>query len=178
MHIWNRPWPFIYEHHNRVPMLLSVTFDEIATLVWNFYWTHKFVSRWIIYIYIYIYIYICLFLFVAVPVCGRSGLCPFRFVAGPVCGRYSLCPFRFVAFRFCAFRFVAVMTRIRPAPRCARRNVRPHSCVVACPTTASDAKTWSISTRNWYTFATCTNSTVVWNLRNVEYQILICWRIS
>ena len=34
----------------------------------------------------------------------------------------------------------------RPAPRCARSDGRPHSCVVARPTTAPDAKTWSIPT--------------------------------
>ena len=128
MHIWNRPWPFIYEHHNRVPMLLSVTFDEIATLVWNFYWAHTFVSRWIIYSCVYFYLWpfqfvavpVCghfglwPFRFAAVSVCGRSGLWPFRSVAVPVCGRSGLWPFRFVAFPVCGrsglwpFRFVAV----------------------------------------------------------------------
>ena len=34
----------------------------------------------------------------------------------------------------------------RPAPRCARSDGRPHSCVVARPTTAPDAKPWSIPT--------------------------------
>ena len=34
----------------------------------------------------------------------------------------------------------------RPAPRCARSDGRPHSCVAARPTTAPDAKTWSIPT--------------------------------
>ena len=34
----------------------------------------------------------------------------------------------------------------RPAPRCARNDGRPHSCVVARPTTAPDAKTLSIPT--------------------------------
>ena len=63
MHIWNRPWPFIYEHHNRVPMLLSVTFDKIATR--------------------------CGRLSVAVSVCGRFGLWPFRSVAVSVCGRFG-----------------------------------------------------------------------------------------
>ena len=137
MHIWNRPWPFIYEHHNRVPMLLSVTFDEIATLNWNFYWAHTSVARWIRYNCVYFYLWP--FRFVAVPVCGRFGLWPFRFVAVPVCGRFGLWPFRSVAvsvrgrfglwpfrsvavpvcgrfglwpFRFGPFRFVAVMTRI------------------------------------------------------------------
>ena len=38
----------------------------------------------------------------------------------------------------------------RPAPRCARSDGRPHSCVVARPTTAPDAKTWSIPTPNHY----------------------------
>ena len=61
--IWNHPWPFIYEHHNRAPMLLSVTFDEIATLVWNFYWAHTLVARWIRYSCVYFYLW------------------PFRFVA-------------------------------------------------------------------------------------------------
>ena len=104
MHIWNRPWPFIYQHHNRVPMLLSVTFEKI-TLVWNFYWAHKFVARWIRLV---VSISICgrfvlwPFRFVAVPVCGHSGLWPFRSVAFrsvavPVCGRFGLWPFRFVA---------------------------------------------------------------------------------
>ena len=37
----------------------------------------------------------------------------------------------------------------RPAPRCARSDGRPHSCVVARPTTAPDAKTWSIPTSNY-----------------------------
>ena len=121
MHIWNQPWPFIYEHHNRVPMLLSVTFDEIATLVWNFYWAHKFVARWIRYSCVYFYLWP--FRLVAVSVCGRSGLWPFRSVAVSVCGRFGLWPFRSVAvpvcgrfglwpFRFWPFRFVAVMTRI------------------------------------------------------------------
>ena len=32
----------------------------------------------------------------------------------------------------------------RLAPRCARSDGRPHLCVVARPTTAPDAKTWSI----------------------------------
>ena len=32
----------------------------------------------------------------------------------------------------------------RQAPRCVRSDGRPHSCVVAGPTTAPDAKTWSI----------------------------------
>ena len=122
MHIWNRPWPFIYEHHNRVPMLLSVIFYEIATLVWNFYWAHKFVACWIIYSCVYFYLWP--FRFVAVPVCGRFGLWPFRSLAVPVCGRFGLWPFRSVAvpvrgrfglwpFWFWPFRFVAVMTRIQ-----------------------------------------------------------------
>ena len=112
MHIWNRPWPFIYEHHNRVPMLLSVTFDEIATLVWNFYWAHEFVARWIRYSCVYFYLWP--FQFVAVPVCGRFCLWPFRFEAVSVCGRSGLWPFRFVAVSVCGpfglwpFRFVAV----------------------------------------------------------------------
>ena len=115
MHIWNRPWPFIYEHHNRVTMLMSVTFDEIETLVWNFYWAHKFVARWIRYSYVYFYLWpfrsvavsVCSrfglwpFRFVAVSVCGRSGLWPFRFVAVSVCGRSGLWPFRFVALSVC-----------------------------------------------------------------------------
>ena len=112
-YIWNRPWPF---------MLLSVAFDEIATLVWNFYWAHTFVARWIRYSCVYFYLWP--FRFVAVPVCGRSGLWPFQFVAVPVCGLFGLWPFRSVAvsvcgrfglwpFRFWPFRFVAVMTRIR-----------------------------------------------------------------
>ena len=105
MHIWNRPWPFIYEHHNRVPMLLSVTFDEIATLVWNFYWAHKFVAHWIRCSCVYFNLWP--FRFVAILVCGRFGLWPFRFVAVSVCGRSGLWPFR-----FWPFRFVAVMTRI------------------------------------------------------------------
>ena len=136
MHIWNRPWPFIYEQHNRVSMLLSFTFDEIATLVWKIYWAHKFVARWITYS---VYFYLWPFQIVAVPVCGRSGLWPFRFVVVSVCGRSSLWAFRSVAvpvcarsglwafrsvavpvcgrfglwpFRFWPFRFVAVMTRI------------------------------------------------------------------
>ena len=142
MHIWNRQWPFIYEHHNRVPMLLSVTFDEIATLVCNFYWAHKFVARWIRYSCVYFYwwpfpfvaVPVCgrfglwPFQTVAVPVCGRSGLWPFRSVAVSVCGRFGLWPFRPVAvlvcgrfglwpFRFWPFRFVAVMTRIRHMDR-------------------------------------------------------------
>ena len=99
MHIWNGPWLFIYEHHNRVPMLLSVTFDEIATLVWNFYWAHKFVARWIIYSCVYFYFWP--FRFVAVSVCGHFGLWPFRFVAVPVCGRSGLWPFRSVAVLVC-----------------------------------------------------------------------------
>ena len=99
MHIWNRPWPFIYEHHNRVPVLLSITFDEIATLVWNFYWAHKFVASWIMYSCVYFFLWP--FRFVAVPVCGRSGLWPFRFVAVSVCGRSGLWPFRFVAVSVC-----------------------------------------------------------------------------
>ena len=112
MHIWNRPWPFIYEIHNRLPMLLSATFDEIATLVWNFDWAHKFVARWIRCSCVYFYLWPLRF--VAVPVCGRSGLWPFRFVAVPVCGRFGLWPFRFVAVSVCGlsglwpFRFVAV----------------------------------------------------------------------
>ena len=112
MHIWNRPWPFIYEHHNRVPMLLSVTFDEIATQVWNFYWAHTFVARWIIYSCDYFYLWP--FRFVAVSVCGRFGLWPFRFVAVAVCDRFGLWPFRSVAVPVCGrsglwpFRFVAV----------------------------------------------------------------------
>ena len=112
--------------NNRVPMLLSVTFDKIATLVWNVYWAHKFVASWIRYSCVYFYLWS--FRFVAVSVCGRFGLWPFRFVAFPVCGRFGFWPFRFVAvpvsgrsefrpFRFVAvyvlaFRFVAVMTRI------------------------------------------------------------------
>ena len=116
MHIWNRPWPFIYEHHNRVPMLLSVTFDEIVTLIWNFYWAHKFVASWIR--------SSCLFLFAVVPVCGLFGLWPFRFVAVSVCVRFGLCPFRFVAFSVCGhsglwpFRFAAV-------PVCGRFGLWP-----------------------------------------------------
>ena len=135
MHIWNQPWPFIYEHHNRVPMLQSVTFDKIATLVWNFYWAHKFVARWIRYSCVYFYFWpfrfvaisvwgrsgLWPFRFVAVPVCGLSGLCPFRFVAVSVCGRSGLWPFRSVVVSVCGrfglwplrFRFVVVMTRIR-----------------------------------------------------------------
>ena len=142
MHIWNWRWPFIYEHHNHVPMLLSVTFDEIATLVWNFYWAHKFLARWVICCGVYFYLWPFRFVavslcgrfglwpfrfvavrFVAVSVCGHSGLWPFRFVAVAVCGRSVLWPFRFVAvsvcgrfglwpFRFWPFRFLAVMTRI------------------------------------------------------------------
>ena len=110
--IWNHPWPFIYEHHNRAPMLLSVTFDEIATLVWNFYWAHTFVARWIRYSCVYFYLWP--FRFVAVSVCSRSGLWPFRSVAVSVCGRSGLWPFRFVAVSVCGrfglwpFRFVAV----------------------------------------------------------------------
>ena len=98
MHIWNRPWPFIYEIHNRLTMLLSATFDEIATLVWNFYWAHKFVARWIRYSCVYLYLWPLRF--VAVPVCGRSGLWPFRSVTVSVCGRFGLWPFRFWPFRF------------------------------------------------------------------------------
>ena len=110
--IWNHPWPFIYEHHNRAPMLLSVTFDEIATLVWNLYWAHTFVARWIRYSCVYFYLWP--FRFVAVSVCSRSGLWPFRSVAVSVCGRSGLWPFRFVAVSVCGrfglwpFRFVAV----------------------------------------------------------------------
>ena len=127
MYIWNRTWPFIYEYHKRVPMLLSVTFDEIATLVWILYWAHRFVASWIRYSCVYFYLWP--FRFVVVPVCGPFGLWPFRFVAVPVCGlsvcgRFGLWPFRSVAvpvcgrfglwpFRFWPFRFVAVMTRIR-----------------------------------------------------------------
>ena len=107
----------ICEHHNRVPMLLSVTFDEIATLVWNFYWAHKFVARWIIYSCVYFYLCpfrVWPFRFVAVPVCGRFGLWPFRSVAVPVCGRSGLWPFRFLAVSVCGryglwpFQFVAI----------------------------------------------------------------------
>ena len=126
MHIWNLTWPFIYEHHNCVPMLRSVTFDEIATLVWNFCLAHTFVARWIRYSCVYFYLRpfgLWPFRFVAVPVCGRFGLWPFRSVAISVCGRFGLWPFRSVAvpvcgrfglwpFRFWPFRFVAVMTRI------------------------------------------------------------------
>ena len=112
MHIWNRSWPFIYEHHNRVPMLLSVTFDEIVTLVWNFYCAHKFVASWIR----SSCVYFCLrpFRFVAVSVCSRFGLWPFRFVAVSVCGRLGLWPFRSLAVSVCGrfglwpFRSVAV----------------------------------------------------------------------
>ena len=75
-------------------MLLSVTFDKIATLVWTFYWAHKFVAHWIRYSCVYFYLWpfrvrfgLWPFRFVAVPVCGRSGLWPFRFVAVSVCGR-------------------------------------------------------------------------------------------
>ena len=77
-YIWNRPWPFIYEHHNRAPMLLSVTFDEIATLVCgrSGLWPFR---------------------FVAVPVCGHFSLWPFRSVAFSVCGRFGLWTVRFVA---------------------------------------------------------------------------------
>ena len=134
MHIWNRPWQFIYEHHNRVPMLMSVAFDEIAALVWNFYWAHKFVARWIRYSCDYFYLWpfrfvavsVCghfglwPFRFVAISVCGRSGLWPIRSVAVPDCGRFGLWPFRFVTVSVCGrsglwpFRFVAVMTRILP----------------------------------------------------------------
>ena len=89
----------IYEHHNRVPMLLSVIYDKIATLVWNFYWAHKFVAHWIRYSCVYFYLWP--FRFVAVPVCGRSGLWPFRFVAVSVCGRSGLWPFRSVAVLVC-----------------------------------------------------------------------------
>ena len=112
MYIWIRPWPFICEHHNRVAMLLRVTFDEIATLVWNIYWAHKFEARWIQYS--CVYWYLRPFRFVVVPVCGRSGLWPFRFVAVPVCGLSGLWPFRSVAVSVCGrfglwpFRFVAV----------------------------------------------------------------------
>ena len=123
MHIWNRPWPFIYEHHNRVPLLLSDNYDEIATLVWILYWAHRFIGSWIRYRYVYFYWWP--FRFVAVWVCGRSGLWPFglwpfRFVAVPACGRFGLRPFRFVAvpvsgrsslwpFRFVAFQVLAVL---------------------------------------------------------------------
>ena len=99
MHIWNRPWPFIYEHHNRVPMLLSVTFDKIATLVSTFYWAHKFVAHWIRYDCVYFYLWP--FRFVAVSVCGRFGKWPFRSVAVSVCGRFGLWPFRSVAVSVC-----------------------------------------------------------------------------
>ena len=70
-----------------------------VTLVWNFYWAHKFVARWIIYNCVYLYLWP--FRFVAVLVCGRSGLWPFRFVAVLVCGRSGLWPFRFVAVSVC-----------------------------------------------------------------------------
>ena len=111
MHIWNRPWPFIYEHHNLVSMLLSVTFDAIATLVW----AHTFVARWIRSSFVYFYLWPLRFVAVAVCGrcgCGRCGLWPFRFVAFrsvavSICGRFGLWPFR-----FWPFRFVAVMTRI------------------------------------------------------------------
>ena len=122
MHIWNRLWPFIYEHHNRVPMLLSVTFDKIATLVCIFYWAHKFVARW--HRYSCVYFYLWPFRFVAFSVCGRSGLWSFRSVAVPVCGRFGLWPFRFVAVPVCGrsglwpFRFVAV-------PVCGRSGLWP-----------------------------------------------------
>ena len=93
-------------------MLLSVTFDAIATLVWNLYWAHTFVARWIRYSCVYFYLWP--FRFVAVSVCSRSGLWPFRSVAVSVCGRSGLWPFRFVAVSVCGrfglwpFRFVAV----------------------------------------------------------------------
>ena len=142
-----RHWPFIYEHHKRVPMLLSVTFDEIATLIWNFCWAHQFVARWIRYGCVYFYLWP--FQFVAVQVCGRFCLWPFRSVAVSVCGRFGLWPFRSVAFpvcgrfslwpfRFWPFRFVTVMTRILIYDTCfvRRRNggrqrnqpIRPTSC--------------------------------------------------
>ena len=127
MHIWNRPWPFIYEHHNCVPMWLSVTFDEIATLVWNFYWAHKVVARWIIYGCVYLYLWP--FRFVAVPVCGRFCLWPFRFVAVSVCGRFGLWPFQFVAVSVCGrsglwpLRFVAV--QVLAVSVCSRYDQNP-----------------------------------------------------
>ena len=113
---------FTYEHQNRVRLLLSVTFDKIATLIWTFYWAHKFVAHWIRYGCVYFYLWP--FRFVAFSVCGRFGLWTFRSVAVSVCRRSGLWPFRSVAisvcgrfglwpFRFCPFRFVAVMTRIR-----------------------------------------------------------------
>ena len=142
MHIWNRPWPFIYKHHNRVLMLLSVTSDEIETLVWNLYWAHKFVTRWIRYSCVYLYLWPFRFVVVSVcglSVCGRSGLWPFRFVAVPVCGRFGLWPFRFVAvtvcgrsglwpFRFWPFRFLAVMTRILTIYLCLSARLQELHC--------------------------------------------------
>ena len=145
MHIWNRAWPFIYEHHNRVPMLLSVTFDEIGTLVWNFYWAHKVVAHWITYNCVYFYLWP--FRFVAISVCGRSGFWPFRFVAVSFRGHFGLWPFRFVAvpicgrsglwpFMFWLFRFVVVMTRNRGGgPRSWGWGMglgEPGLCFVAC----------------------------------------------
>ena len=95
MHIWIQSWLLIYEHHNRVRMLLSVTFDEIATLrVWNSYQPHSFVARSIR--------WLCPFLFVAEPACCNFGLWTFRFVAFPfvvvlICWCFGVWPFRFVA---------------------------------------------------------------------------------
>ena len=71
--------------HILVPMLLSVTFNEIAILrVWISFRARDFVANWIR--------WLCPFPFVAVPVCcrfgfGRSSVWPFRFVAISVCGR-------------------------------------------------------------------------------------------
>ena len=48
----------------------------------------------------------------------------------------------------------------RPAPRFARSDGRPHSCVVARPTAAPDAKTWSIPTPNNSFMAMCSDTQV------------------
>ena len=122
MYIWNRPWPFIYEHHKRVPMSLSVTLDEIATLVWISYWAHRFVARWITYSCVYFYLWPLRF--VAVWVCVRSGLWPFRFVAVSVCGRFGLWPFRSVAVSVCG-RFGLWPFRCVAVPVCGRSGLWP-----------------------------------------------------
>ena len=109
MHIWIQSWLLIYEHHNHVRMLLSVTFDEIATLrVWNSYQAHNFVAcsiKWL-----------CPFLFVADPVCCHFGLWTFRFVGFPfvvvlVCWCFGVWPFRFLDVFVLPFQFTAIVTR-------------------------------------------------------------------
>ena len=118
-------------------MLLSVTFDKIATLIWTFYWAHKFVAHWIRYSCVYFYLWP--FRFVAVSVCGRFGLWPFRSVAVPVCGRFGLWPFRSVAVPVCGrfglwpFRFVAVS--VLAVSVCGRYDQNPlaHTLSSTCP---------------------------------------------